>query len=74
MSEHQHWIVNDGEYQTQAFYTDDASDPDADHPTEWTIIRRIDGHQLAIGWGRSTNDARAAVAARLAQLRAANPT
>ncbi len=58
-----------GDCQTLVLYTDDASDPDADHPTEWTIFRHTDGQQLATGWGRSPNDARATVAARLAQLR-----
>ena len=57
-SENQHWIVNDGDYQTQIFYTDDPPDPDAENPTEWALFCRKDGRQLASGWGETPRRAR----------------
>lgn len=69
MSEHQHWITKDGEYQTQVFYTSDADDPDADHPTEWVIFRLCDGGQVAKGWGSTPRQAREKVKEALSLLR-----
>jgi hypothetical protein len=67
MSEHQHWIVNSGDYQTQVFYTDDAADPDAQHPTEWVLLRISDGEQVAGGWGSTPREARDRAAAAMAE-------
>ncbi len=69
MSDHLDWVEDAPDYQTQVFYTDDASDPDAEHPTEWVIFRRSDGEQVATGWGRSPQHARELVKETLARLR-----
>ncbi|WP_338664324.1 hypothetical protein VQH23_03980 [Pararoseomonas sp. SCSIO 73927] len=70
MSDHQHWICNHSDYQTQIFYTDDAVDPDKDHPTEWMIFDRASGDRVATGWGRTPRQAREIVEQKLAELRA----
>ena len=70
MSEqHTHMIINEGEYQTQIFYTDGPVAPDDEHPTEWMIFQVSDGKQVATGWGPTPRRAREDASGILAKLR-----
>ena len=56
MSDHTHWIANDGEYQAQIFYTEGAED--VEHPTEWLIFHSKQEDPVAKGWAPTPRAAR----------------